>query len=222
MTSFTTGADRQLQLTLDAELISAFYPLLQQGVRLPVATGCSVMELLHDQLGIAEVYVLDRITTLFLDGRPVDNLTSSVVDNGSVLALSAAMPGLVGTTMRRGGHLGAMREAISYHPPQTATTGSGVVKIKLFNIPMKELGPLLLERGVVLTGSDLMTLLADGGAMFQNGCDSVTLNGRSCQCAEFTEQLPTFVAPQQTALVRVKWNEAVSQRAGDLSAGGAS
>ncbi|MFO7812136.1 MAG: hypothetical protein R6V21_04135 [Pelovirga sp.] len=209
-----TAADLQLQLNLDSELISAFYPLLQKGVRLPVATGCSIIKLLNDQLGIAEAYVLDRITTLFLDGKPVDDLTSSVVDNGSVLALSAALPGLVGSTMRRGGHLAAMREAISYHPPQAVTTGSGTVIIKLFNIPMKEIGPLLLEQGVVLTGSELMTLLADGGAMFQKGCDFVTLNGRSSHCAEFTEQLPTIVAPQQTALVKVRWNKAVSQRAG--------
>jgi hypothetical protein len=216
------AADLQLKLTLDSELISAFYPLLQKGVRLQVATGCSVMKLLNDQLGIAEAYVLDRIATLFLDGKPVDDLTSSLVDNGSVLALSAAMPGLVGSTMRRGGHLAAMREAISYHPPQAVKTGLGTVTIKLFNILMKEVGPLLLERGVVLTGSELMTLLADGGAMFQKGCDSVTLNGRSSHCAEFTEQLPTIVAPQQTALVKVRWNKAVSHRTGDPSTAGAS
>jgi hypothetical protein len=208
-------ADLQLQFTLDADLISTFYPLLQRGVWLPVTTGCSVMKLLNDQLGLAETYVQDRITTLFLDGKPLDDLTSSLVNNGSVLALSTAMPGLVGSTMRRGGHLAAMREAISYHPPPAVTTGSGTVKIKLFNMLMKEVGPLLLERGVVLAGPELMTLLTDGAALFQEGCASVTVNGRSCCCAEFIERLPTIVAPQQTALVKVRWNQPGWHRIGE-------
>jgi len=217
-----TAADLQVQLTLDSELISAFYPLLQKGVRLPVATGCCVMELLNGQLGIPEAYVLDRITTLFLDGKPVDDLTSSLVDNGSVLALSAAMPGLVGSTMRRGGHLAAMREAISYHPSQAVKTGSGTVTIKLFNILMKEVGPLLLERGVVLTRSELITLLADEGVFFEKEFVSVTLNGLPSDCAEVIEQLPAIMAHQQTALVTVRWKLADSHRTGEPSTEGTS
>jgi len=127
-------ADLQLQLTLDSDLISEFYPLLQRGVWLPVTIGCSLMKLLNSQLGITEAYVLDRITTLFLDGKAIDDLTSAYVENGSTLALSTAMPGLVGSTMRRGGHLAAMRGEITYHPSQAIATEAGTVKIKLFNM----------------------------------------------------------------------------------------
>ena len=200
-----TSANLQLHLTLESVLISEFYPLLQRGVWLPVTTGCSVMNLLNSQLGIAEVYVQDRITTLFLDGKAIDELTSAYIEDGSTLALSTAMPGLVGSTMRRGGHLAAMRGEITCHPSQAVATGAGTVKIKLFNMLMKEVGPLLLERGIFLSGAELITLLTAGGASLRNGCDSVILDGLPLPCAELFEQLPTRVNPQQMMLLKVIW-----------------
>jgi len=201
------AADLQLQLTLDSDLISAFYPLLQRGVWLPVTTGCSVMKLLTNQLGIAEAYVLDRITTLFIDSKAIDDLTSSLVNNGSTLALSTSMPGLVGSTMRRGGHLATMRGEITYHQPPAVTTGSGTVKIKLFNLLMKEIGPLLLERGIFLSEAELITVLTEGAALFQDGCDSATLNNRPYPCTELTGNLLTTLAPQQRVLLKITWND---------------
>ncbi len=200
-------ADLQLQLTLDSDLISEFYPLLQRGVWLPVTIGCSLMKLLNSQLGITEAYVLDRITTLFLDGKAIDDLTSAYVENGSTLALSTAMPGLVGSTMRRGGHLAAMRGEITYHPSQAIATEAGTVKIKLFNMIMKEIGPSLLERGIFLSGVELLTLLTTGGSSFQSGCGSVTLDGLPLPCAELFEQLPARVNPQQMIFVKVIWQD---------------
>src|SRR6056297_3512773 len=202
------AADLQLQLILDFELISAFYPLLQKGVWLPVTTGCSVMTLLTNQLGIAESYVQNRITTLFLDGKPIDDLTSAVVNNGSILALSTAMPGLVGSTLRRGGHLAAMREAISYHHPrQSVTTGLGTIKIKLFNMLMKEVGPSLLQRGIVLSRAELITLLTEDVSSFMNQCDAVALNNQPYPCAELSGKLLKTLSPQQTILLKIKWKD---------------
>ncbi|NJL58424.1 MAG: hypothetical protein HC887_00995 [Desulfobacteraceae bacterium] len=59
--------------------------------------------LLCDILEIPKDYVLNRISTIFLDGKPVDCLDTAFVRNHSVVSLSAAMPGLVGAVMRRGG-----------------------------------------------------------------------------------------------------------------------
>jgi len=201
------AADLQLQLTLDSDLISVFYPLLQQGVWMPVITGGSVMKLLTDQLGIAEAYVLDRITTLFLDGKAIDDLTASLVNNGSTLALSTAMPGLVGSTMRRGGHLATMRGEITYHQPPAVTTGAGTVKIKLFNLLIKEIGPLLLERGIFLSEAELITVLTEGATLFQDGCGSATLNKQPYPCTELRRTLLTTLAPQQRILLKITWND---------------
>jgi hypothetical protein len=112
-----TGDTPELvRLTVGAEGISHFFPLFQEGVMLDTETGKSVREFLCATLGIDEDYVEGRISTIFLDSKPVDDLDTSIVDDGAVLALSAAMPGLVGATMRRGGYYAAMRSAISYWP----------------------------------------------------------------------------------------------------------
>ena len=200
-----TSEDLQLQLALNTDLISAFYPLLQRGVWLPVTTGCSLMKLLNNQLGIAEAYVTDRITTLFLDGRAIDDAATSFVRNESTLALSSAMPGLVGSTMRRGGHLAAMRGEITYQQTQEISIGAGKIKVKLFNMLMKEVGPLLLERGIFLSGTELMTLLEDETSSLKDGCTSVVLNNQTCLCAELREKLLTSLEPQQTVVVKVIW-----------------
>lgn len=93
-----------LTLTIKAEEASALSPIFQKGVLVGVDTGCSVTALLCDQWEIPLDYVMDRISTLFLDGQPVDDIDSAIIRDGAVLALSSAMPGLVGAMMRRGGY----------------------------------------------------------------------------------------------------------------------
>jgi len=202
-----TSEDLQLQLILNTDLISAFYPLLQRGVWLPVTTGSSVMKLLNNQLGIAETYLTDRITTLFLNGKAIDDVTSSFVSNESTLALSSAMPGLVGSTMRRGGHLAAMRGEITYQQTRDINIGAGKIKVKLFNMLMKEVGPLLLERGIFLSGTELMTLLEEGSSSFKDGCLSAVLNNQTFSCAELRKKLQINLESQQTVLLKITWND---------------
>ncbi len=92
---------------------SSFFQFLQGGFFLGASVGCSIHELLCEQLGLGEEYVLQRITTLFLDGKPVDDIDSAVVRDGATLSLSAAMPGLVGAAMRRGGAFASLRSSIT-------------------------------------------------------------------------------------------------------------
>jgi len=125
---------KTLRMNLPPSQFPAFFPLLQQGVRLRVQVGCSIMNLLTEQFGIDGDYIVERITTLFLDGKAVDKPENSYIKDGSTVALSSAMPGLVGATMRRGGHLAAMRGAITYNDCLQAESGLGCVKIKLFNM----------------------------------------------------------------------------------------
>src|SRR6185369_18094764 len=103
-----------LVLTMMPDQLRAFYPMLQQGVNVPATVGCTLKSLLCDQFAIPADYVTDRITTVFLDNRPVDDLDRAIVQDGSRVTLSAAMPGLVGATMRRGGFYAALRQGISH------------------------------------------------------------------------------------------------------------
>ena len=113
----------------------------------------SVLGFLVQDLGLTPEYVQQRITTVFLDGQVVDVLEDATLRKGSRLALSAAMPGLVGATLRRSGPYAAMRAEITRsaeHELHVCSAVTTVVEVKLFNLLIDEIGPVLLERGVLL------------------------------------------------------------------------
>ena len=118
------------------------------------STPAPLLPFLTGQLGLGEAYVRDRIETIFIDGMVVDDLDGSVVRDGSTVTLSAAMPGLVGATLRRGGYYKAMRSGISWSTlgddglPEEV--GPGLVRVKLFNLILREVGPQLLAHGVLV------------------------------------------------------------------------
>ncbi|HAM49625.1 MAG TPA: hypothetical protein DCP92_02610 [Nitrospiraceae bacterium] len=141
--------------------------------------GCSINTFLHEQIGASQEYIQDRIRTVFLDGKPVDDLDSAIIKNKSRLTLSAAMPGLVGATMRRGGVYSTLRSAITYREgSKHSTTGEGFVQLKLFNLVMEELGPSLLRRDILLKSSDLADFLKEQPQDFWQGCGGIFLNGK--------------------------------------------
>lgn len=149
-----------VELQLDADQLSLFFPAFQSGVTVSATVGCTLKSLLIDQFAIPADYVTDRITTIFLDNSPVDDLDRSIIQDGSRLTLSAAMPGLVGATMRRGGFYAALRQGISHMVGTGVTTGKyGNVRLKLFNLLLAELGPLVLARGLLLEREELAELL---------------------------------------------------------------
>lgn len=136
--------------------LTGLYPVFQKGVWVAADTGCSLKSLLCEQWQLADDYVSRRISTLFLDGKPVDDLDAAVVADGAVLALSGAMPGLVGAVMRRDGALAILRSGITHHSEEnTCRTQPGFVRVKLFNLLIKELGPLLLARGIGIDPDDV-------------------------------------------------------------------
>ena len=170
-----------LALDVEPELVREFFPLFQQGVRMAARVGCTLAQLLGDDFGLDEAYVAQRITTIFLDSKPIDDVHRARVKDGSTIALSGAMPGLVGATMRRGGYYAAMRGAISYREEgDSAATGHGTVRLKLFNLLLPELGPVFLRRGIILTAAELGALLADAGDAFRQGCRT-RLDGRPAE-----------------------------------------
>ena len=103
-----------LTFVVDRPLISHFAFLLQQGVAIRSRVGCSIGAFLREEIG-ATTGTIEKIQSVILDGKSVDDIESALVRDGSVLALSAAMPGLVGATLRRGGTYSSFRSAITYH-----------------------------------------------------------------------------------------------------------
>jgi hypothetical protein len=169
---------RRLAFVVEEPLVAQFFLLLQQGVRIRRRVGCSVDAFLRDEVG-AGAATIEKIQSIMLDGKPVDDIRTALIHDGSTLALSAAMPGLVGATLRRGGAYSSFRSAITYQETdRSCPGGEGLVRIKIFNLLMGELGPGLLRQGVLVKAADLAGLLAERAAELAPGCRSVMLDGR--------------------------------------------
>ena len=152
--------EQTLYLTLNKNNLHHFFPLFQQGVIIKILTGWTIKDLLTLHLEIPLEYVENRIQTIFLDGKAVDNLGEAMVRDGSILALSAAMPGLVGATLRRGGAFASLRRSITFSEGgQAIPQKEGRIVLKLFNLLVPELGPRLLAKGIWLKGEDLNRFL---------------------------------------------------------------
>ena len=156
----------RLRLKSSRKLLQKLVPLLVAGVWVEGRMGCSIRELLCRQFGVDSDYLDNVIQTVFLDGKPVDDVNNALVEPGSTLALSAAMPGLVGATLRKGGLLAGFRHSISHEGSRNGVSDKeniGRINVKLFNLVTKELGPLLLGRGVILQSSAVRELLMPSG-----------------------------------------------------------
>ena len=175
-------APPRVAFAVDAPDVARFFLLLQQGLMIRRRVGCSVDAFLREQLG-AGPETIERIQSVMLDGRPVDDIASAVVQDGSALALSAALPGLVGATLRRGGTYSSFRSGITHRETGLALgSGPGWVTVKLFNLIMAELGPALLREGVSVRVPDLLGLLADSPRDAWRGGVQVTLDGKAFDC----------------------------------------
>ncbi|MBW2441881.1 MAG: hypothetical protein JRH12_15490 [Deltaproteobacteria bacterium] len=175
----------RISLTTKDELVTIFYQLLGQGFRVNIQSGCSVKELLCNQLGIHEDYLNERIKTIFLNAKVVDEVDSAYVDDDSVLALSGAMPGLVGAILRSGGMYAGMRNQISHTINEASTHGADAqITLKLWNLVVRELGPTFLQNGILIKGKDLQDLITLHLEELEAGCQAIQLNDKSVEVAD--------------------------------------
>ena len=179
-----------LAFLVDEKILYHFFLLLQQGVMVKSRIGCSVLLFLQEQFG-AGPDIIEKIQSIMIDGKPVDDIRSALIKDGTTLALSAAMPGLVGATLRRGGAYSSFRSTITYQESGTTSTPSfGFVKIKLFNLLMEELGPKLLNNGILIRSIDFFNFVAEQDQEFWRGCRQITLNAKPIDAGQL--QNPTW------------------------------
>jgi hypothetical protein len=153
--------------------------LLQGGFDMPVPKPCTLREFLCELVGVCGTYTEKSLQTIFLDGKAIDDLDRAVLGPSSRLALSAAMPGLVGATMRRGGYYSRMREGISQSGtsrPEVAQTKPFRLHVRLYNAVGRELAGLFLHHGVFVSADNLLRFLKSQPAKFFD-----RLHAASCQ-----------------------------------------
>ena len=178
----------RLHLVVGPGRIGDFLQIFRTGVGVAVRVGCSLEELLCGQFQLDESYVDRRITTIFLDGKPVDAVGLTRILEGSTLALSAAMPGLAGAILRRGGALSPLRANIPREESGAeAPERDGVITVKLFNLLGPELAPGFLRRGVLLPAADPEAFLRRRPPAFWDGCREILLDGRRVEATSLKD-----------------------------------
>ena len=178
-----------LSLVAEPKLFEKFLQLLQKGVKVTGRVGSSVRSFLCDDLGLSPEYVDKRIQTLFLNGKAVDNPDTAHLKEDSTLALSAAMPGLLGATLRKGSYYARMRNEISYQEQsQAITVHEGFVLLKLFNLLSAEIGPAVLKRGIWLKGEDLNRFLKELSDELVGMCTEAKVDGQAVKLKDFAEK----------------------------------
>ena len=182
------ASNRHLCLQVNPKLIPLFFQLLGQGFSVDTHSGVSVKDLLCKQLGIHEDYQAQRIQTIFLNAKVVDDIDSALVAEESTLALSGAMPGLVGAILRSGGYYAAMRNQLSYVESESSSQAqSATITLKLMNIVAKELGPGFLQQGICLKGQTLRDFVEARTDDLKAGCLTCELDGQPVEFASLQE-----------------------------------
>ena len=83
---------QHLSFSVDADMIPRFLKLLERGCKLKIKTGTPIKQLLCQNLGIPEDYVDSRIQTIFLNGKPVDDVDTATAENDSSCRRSGGRP----------------------------------------------------------------------------------------------------------------------------------
>ncbi len=169
-------------LMLEHDAPEHFSLLLQQGFFMPVPRVCSLREFLCELVGVCGVYTEKSLQTIFLDGTAVDDIDQALIRPGCRLALSAAMPGLVGATMRRDSYFKRMREGISRSSRQeegldTQQDTSFRIQVRLYNAVGRDLAGLFLHQGIILSSRDLIQFLKSRPANFFRHLHSIKFQG---------------------------------------------
>lgn len=177
-----------LNIVVKTHQIAVFFRLIESGFRLRIKGGQSIRELFCNQLGVSEDYYDDRVQTIFLDSKPVDNDETTRVYDGARIALAAAMPGLVGATFRKGGRYASFRSTISHSETgNSGVKGDGEIVLKLFNMVAKELGPAFLQKGIIIEGKRFQDLMLRNLEDLKAACNSIHLNDAAIDITRLKE-----------------------------------
>ncbi len=189
---------------MDHEAPEHFSIMLQSGFMMPVPEPCTLREFLCELVGVCGVYTEKIVQTIFLDGLAIDDLDSALLGPASRLALSAAMPGLVGATMRRGGYYSRMREGISQSVLDGKKAGEKQpfqLQVRLYNAVGRDLAGLFLHQGILLPAVDLLAFFKTRPAPFFEHLRKASLDGTPLPTDQSTVQ--SWPLPEGTIALRI-------------------
>lgn len=171
--------------------------LLVGGVTIKCRVGIPIKELLEEEFGLDEETVERGIETLFLNGKPVDDLAATIMPDGGRLALAAGLPGIAGLAMKRGSAVRGLRPGLTITEKQTATPAEGQITMALFSLLLPALSGHFLKRGVWIKVEQALDKLKKSLEHEQH----FLWNGRATPSVQVQDELAALPANQ---LVRLK------------------
>ncbi|MCT4626827.1 hypothetical protein [Halodesulfovibrio sp.] len=147
-----------LTLTIDNtdQARATWQYLTQSSSEVAADIGDTILNFLTNRLGMEEEYIDSQVKTIFIDGKPVDDITTATIPENARIALGAIAPGAAGMTMCRNSPISSLRSGITYTNTAPVTTiTEGVVTLLLFNAVMKDMGLQILEKGVTIPAAKL-------------------------------------------------------------------
>jgi hypothetical protein len=176
--------------------MTACSALAARGFYLAGPPGASIRQVLNEWAGISSDYLDTVVQTVFHNGRAVDDDRKAMAADGSVIALSAAMPGLVGAAFRKNSPVAGMR-TIDF-PPQTDRPDAGfaaesnagsaagpspgsepiTITLKFFNRVNADLGPVFLQRGIRVSGQTAHDVFKQYRDRLETFCTKAMINER--------------------------------------------
>lgn len=155
---------KKIIITGVPEVVELLHYELQNGFYVETESGIKLISFLTGSCGIPESYIRDKVKTIFHNGNPVDDPASVKLRNDSVVAISGAMPGIVGAMMRMASPYAAMRESITEKGENIFQTGDSIhVMLKLFNVILGDLWRGFVEKGVILDRERILRVIGNGG-----------------------------------------------------------
>jgi len=179
-----------VSLLVETESLYKFTTLLQSGIFIHVQQGETLGGLLDSLPGFNENYIRERIQTIFVDGLPADDLAQKFVNKETVLAISAAMPGVAGAIFRKGGIHAALRTGTATQTTSAPVQTSLTVRLKLFNVIAKERGGELLANGCFIQSDSLEKFLNYRPLLGQN-IQNITIDGHKTTMETLLQTLST-------------------------------
>lgn len=149
-----------LEIALVAEDVPLFTSILQWGIVLQSDTGIALGDFLITCPGFSSKYLEDTVQTVFFNGMPVDDMQIPLMEEKTVIALSAAMPGLAGAIFRKQGIHQSLRTRMMPQAEGKMQKEKIQVVLKLFNQIAREKGPLLLVDGVSVSRAALCSFFS--------------------------------------------------------------
>lgn len=169
--------------------------ILQSGASIACTVGIPLAALLRGELGLSAEQ-LRPVDALLLDGMPVDEPESTVVPDGSRVALAAGLPGIAGLAMKSGSAVRGLRSGITHTGHERPNPRPGTILLSLYSLVLPLLAGHFLQRGIVVEAAQLIRY-----ARFAP--DDTCLLGERTLLAENLPQALSHIPPDAPVLLTV-------------------